>query len=136
MWVHTCIMNNHVNCCAYVFSCFSFYLVLIMAVSFCLSPILIFNKSYWLYLQLLTLWVFCTVIRLCSLAFFWMGFAYLYMYVYMYFWYKRLLCATLWFSVFREKWIFRYTLTLILFLRSHLEVTCSFCVLSLWYRVK
>ena len=51
MCVHMCIMNLHVHDCVYLFSCFLCYLGLKITASFCLSPILRFNKAYWFCLQ-------------------------------------------------------------------------------------
>ena len=52
MCVGMCIMNLHAHGGAYVFSCFTFYLVLTMTESFYLSPIIKFKKVYWFYLKL------------------------------------------------------------------------------------
>ena len=108
--------------------------------SFCLSPILRFNKNYWFYLQSIPVWGCCNFIRLSYCMVSWLEFEYLYMYVYMYvymyLWEKRPCCVNLWFSIFGEKWPFHKTITFIHFSIFHLKAICSRHVLHLWYRGK
>ena len=62
--VHVCIINIYVNGSINIFSCFPCYFVFKMTAPLFLSPIIRFNKSYWLYFQLLPILYFCTIIRL------------------------------------------------------------------------
>ena len=61
MFIHMCIINLNVSVGKYSFSCFRCYLVLKMTTSLCLSPTLRFKKAYWLYLQPIHVWCWCTV---------------------------------------------------------------------------
>ena len=98
IFVHMFIMNIHINACEYVFSCFPCYWGWKMTSSFWLSPILRFNKAYWLYLQSLLLWAFCNFLShdLLNVVVDW------YMYVYVYFWGRQPRRLTLWFHIFEE----------------------------------
>ena len=115
MCVHMCIMNMHVHCGAYVFSCFTCYLGLTMTESFYLSPILRFSKAYRFYLKALPVKGWWTVIRMRHHTVSWLGFLDWYMYVYMYCQEKRPICVTLWFSVFGERLIGNKILILSIF---------------------
>ena len=51
MCVHMCIINLQASDGEYIYLGFTYYLLLTMNVSFCLSPILSFNKAQLLYLK-------------------------------------------------------------------------------------
>ena len=124
MCLDMCIMIMNVHGYVYVFSSFIYHLGLKMTLSFFLSSILRFNKSYWLYLKYLHVWGFCIIIKLSCYMVSWLRFASWYIYLYMYIWYKRPLCVTIWFSFFGEIRIFHDYPNFHSFCFSfHLEVT-------------
>ena len=70
---HMCNINMHLYSGAYVFSCLNCYLGFTRTVLWCISPVIRFNKVYWLFLQLFPFWGFCTVISLRYHAVSWLG---------------------------------------------------------------
>ena len=87
IYLYVCTYMYHeysYSWCVYMFLWFPCYLGLTVTTSFFLSPILIFNMTYWLYLKLLPVQDWCTVIRLCDHTVYWLGFLDWYMYGYMY----------------------------------------------------
>ena len=134
MCVDMCMMNLHVHGCVYVFSCFTCYLGLKMTASFCWYPVLRFNGEYWLYLQSLSFWGWCAVIRLGILHNILTGFfGLIYLCIYVLLRDTTLPCNPLDLYFWREINLSRNFYFLFICLSFNLEAACSHHVINFWY---